>query len=214
MKQLRAMPKVRDLQVLYVDRSSMPSLTTRLDYVQLGPTITSLTPAFAEAIRGNPNLRTIHILRFPLDTSALRHFYYCNYLELNHIGGAGYVSSMRHAGEELLCLELLMDSFELADDINPAPSQNMSSKVLASIEYTSVTNAPRQKIIARTPMPSWQTFTDYRSAIVPLSVVEAMWDVEGIERGHWKARSRIDVGAEAWSILTKWYEDYTNGSSD
>lgn len=201
------------MEVMYVDRSFLQTMAVNeVNYLQKPSVITSLTPDLAEAIRRNPLLHTIHVLREPFDFSGIDHFARLDELETpDELWKAGRVTSMRHGGEELLILHLHMDCFELADERFPHSGAKISSSILGSIEYTKgTTGERRQKTLVRSS-PSWQTFTNFRSLTIPMRIIETMWEIEGVEKGNWKRRNRVDVSARAWSVLLSWHEGFMVG---
>lgn len=111
----------------------------------------------------------------------------------DHLVSTGTVWSYTRYGQELLHIRLLVSAI---DEWNP----NMYTHVLH------VADARWRSSLRLKGDPEWYHWTDYGGRVVPMSVFEEMWRVEGVSKEEWEMRG-VEVGEATWSVLTRWVEE-------
>jgi hypothetical protein len=74
-----------------------------------------------------------------------------------------------------------------------------------SLTYHGANRSNREKLFERQSEPSWQHWTDYGRKPIPLSIIEKMRVVEGLDTEAWCKRG-VEVGHAAWKVLIDYVE--------
>jgi hypothetical protein len=203
MLKLKVMPRLENLEKLYIDRSQPnrqphhagATHTPSLDFAG------SMLPSVTAGIRASRKLNTIHVLRDPHSTD-FSLFDHLNDLEERN-QTAGFVSSMKHGSSQLIYTRLLLDCFEVADIPNPTPGWSLAPTMGDSMPYTENSGQHRRKIYAQSALPIWSAHSDFEHGEVPLHVIDEIREAEGGDAVDWKRRD-VEVSACSWKILVDW----------
>lgn len=181
--------------VILHDGGGYDDVFSRLTFPLAAPVL-PIQSSFANWLAQRPRVRAMCILPDIRCDSDLGVF-----SELDALHNAAnhnvIITSLRHGGEEVLSLRLLLCHIFVQDG-----RQSMSKRVI----YTG-----RDGLYARwkRSQPTWQTFTHYDGLMVPPEAIARMKEVDDpSSKRDWDRRG-VNVGQKAWTILTEWRADRT-----
>jgi hypothetical protein len=121
----------------------------------------------------------------------------------------GLISSYVHDDDDrMLFITLFLSQYTFLESRPEADKLLDLPLGFDTLEYDDTSGNPMQDVSYRRPVAVWQVYTSFKDKVVPLEILARMREAEGVMEKEWRGRG-VQVGDEAWSILTQWYEDTT-----